>query len=140
MDFDINTMTDHMKQSTKNLDDETFISTTSKFIHTKPCHFPYSTQNPYDDGLLFDSFQLKKDLVYYSNKSSDRNNPNEINVLETDILPIQPLCRCLTRRRQKKLYRRIIDDDRLISASCHKSNRLVTDSEIKKREQMLLMD
>ena len=60
MDFDINTMSDHMKQSTKNLDDEQFISTTSKFIHTKPSHFPYSTQNPYDDGLLLDSFQLKK--------------------------------------------------------------------------------
>jgi hypothetical protein len=55
MDFEkkeSNMMLDNTKQSNKNLDNEQTISTTSKSIHTKSSHYPYSKQNPYDDGSL----------------------------------------------------------------------------------------
>jgi hypothetical protein len=55
MDFDTKEsilMSDTMKQSNQNFNNEQMISTTSKSIHNMPCHFPYSTQNPYDDGLF----------------------------------------------------------------------------------------
>ncbi len=43
-------MLDTMKQCQKNLlPHEQIRSITSKFIHNKSCHYPYSTQNPYDD-------------------------------------------------------------------------------------------
>jgi len=57
MDFDkkeSNMMLDNTKQSNKNLNnDEQILSTTSKSIHIKSSHYPYSTQNPYDDGSLY---------------------------------------------------------------------------------------
>jgi hypothetical protein len=55
MDFEkkeSNMMLDNTKQSNKNFDNEQTISTTSKSIHTKSSHYPYSKQNPYDDGSL----------------------------------------------------------------------------------------
>jgi hypothetical protein len=57
MNFDkneSNMMPDYTKQCDKVLTNEQTISTTPKSIYNKPSHFPYSTQNPYDDdGSLF---------------------------------------------------------------------------------------
>jgi len=48
---ELTVMSDIMKQCTKHLNNESLMSTTSKLIHNKPCRVPYSTRNPYDDGL-----------------------------------------------------------------------------------------
>jgi len=58
MDFEkkeSNMMLDNTKQSNKNLNNEQIISTTSKSIHIKSSHYPYSTQNPYDDDTASSS-------------------------------------------------------------------------------------
>jgi hypothetical protein len=51
-------MLDQTKQCKQILPNEQILSTTSKSIHNKPCHYPYSTRNPYDDGLFFCIFFL----------------------------------------------------------------------------------
>lgn len=46
----LNMMSDNKKQFTENLNSKQTDEKISKSIHKQPCHYPYSTRNPYDDG------------------------------------------------------------------------------------------
>jgi hypothetical protein len=66
-------MLDNMKQSNINHNNQQILSTTSKSIHNKPCHYPYSTRNPYDDGLLFTRIFLKRKHIYQIAEKQNKN-------------------------------------------------------------------
>ena len=67
MDFDnneLNLMFDNKKQ----INNEQIHSTTLTSIQKKPSHYPYSTQNPYDDGSL--DIHMNSYTVKHLKKSS----------------------------------------------------------------------